>query len=424
MKKQFFFGMVAAAALCGCSNNEVEQFQTNEQNAIQFGVYVGQSVNGRAAVIDLNGLQTGTNSSTNGSESVTQGFGVFACYTGQDKFTNAASKAPNFMFNEEVTYNASKWGYTTIKYWPNNTDDKVSFFAYAPYNGANIEVKTGESKTPLTASATGSNMDNASELIFTVNHIVTDQEDLLVAHVMDQSKRKRGSSSSAANESNITTTDSVTFAFEHALARIGFTAEVDVDAAAGTSSAAIENGTTITIDKIELLGNFHADGIVDLTDGTITGGSTYQDPLATPSGSSLPSDEASIAGPGFELTAANNLRNYTFSGSIISTNALNKTDSYIMIIPQNFAGSEDSNKFRIRVTYTVKTTDTQLGSGNSSIQNTITSDDLTQNFQKGKAYTFNLRLGMTSVKVKASETAWDTLTDRNDNQNLPANTTN
>jgi len=63
-----------------------------------------------------------------------RGFGVFAAYTGQLKYENTTVSA-DFMYNQQVTYNntANVWEYNPVKYWPNETNDYVSFFAYAPY---------------------------------------------------------------------------------------------------------------------------------------------------------------------------------------------------------------------------------------------------------------------------------------------------
>lgn len=62
--------------------------------------------------------------------------GIFAYYTGSDDWTTA--DIPNFMYNQEVkrTNASSPWTYSPVKYWPNNSADKISFFAYAPYNAA------------------------------------------------------------------------------------------------------------------------------------------------------------------------------------------------------------------------------------------------------------------------------------------------
>ena len=61
-----------------------------------------------------------------------RGFGVFAAYTGQLKYENTTVSA-DFMYNQQVTYSSSAWEYNPVKYWPNETNDYVSFFAYAPY---------------------------------------------------------------------------------------------------------------------------------------------------------------------------------------------------------------------------------------------------------------------------------------------------
>lgn len=60
--------------------------------------------------------------------------GVFGYYTGDSGWTQAGDETtPNFMYNEEVEKGASAWDYSPKKYWPNNPDDKVSFFAYYPH---------------------------------------------------------------------------------------------------------------------------------------------------------------------------------------------------------------------------------------------------------------------------------------------------
>ena len=84
-----------------------------------------------------------------------------------------------------------------------------------------------------------------------------------------------------------------------------------------------------------------------------------------------------------------------------------------MIIPQNMTG------IKLKVYYTVTTTDTSDSKNNSVINNEITSDAFAFNFQKGKAYMFNLHLGMTSVKFDASVSDWDTATEHV--VNLPIN---
>ena len=61
-----------------------------------------------------------------------RGFGVFAAYTGALTYENT-TVSPDFMYNQQVTYTSGAWNYNPVKFWPNETSDYVSFFAYAPY---------------------------------------------------------------------------------------------------------------------------------------------------------------------------------------------------------------------------------------------------------------------------------------------------
>ena len=89
-------------------------------------------------------------------------FGVFAYHTSNASDANAnynpasvgsapSNIAPNFMYNQQITWNGTSnlWTYDPVKYWPNGLDaanthqgsgassqttfQKLSFFAYAPY---------------------------------------------------------------------------------------------------------------------------------------------------------------------------------------------------------------------------------------------------------------------------------------------------
>lgn len=101
------------------------------------------------------------------------GFGVFAYYTGTGTYTSVngnlktgtPSAKPNFMYNEPIKWDGSKWWYVSgrpVKYWPNEVqsgavDDQtpaaattdytnggnISFFAYAPYVASPISSTTG-----------------------------------------------------------------------------------------------------------------------------------------------------------------------------------------------------------------------------------------------------------------------------------------
>ena len=153
-----------------------------------------RAVNGETGTFTTAKLQSSTN-----------GFGVFAYYTGTKTYNEAtsyggsvtagesgqSSLAANFMFNQQVKWDntlsesyITKWTYSPIKYWPNEVqsgvvDDQadpatatfdetnyggnVSFFAYAPYistiNTSNKGIIAINGKTTLT----GTNAANAEQ---------------------------------------------------------------------------------------------------------------------------------------------------------------------------------------------------------------------------------------------------------------------
>lgn len=66
------------------------------------------------------------------------GIGVFACNTGRYRYTDS-NPLPDFMYNEKVYYSGGHWVCDIPKYWPADPEDRVSFFAYAPYSGSGAD---------------------------------------------------------------------------------------------------------------------------------------------------------------------------------------------------------------------------------------------------------------------------------------------
>lgn len=129
--------------------------------------------------------------------------GIFAYYTGSSNWT--AANTPNFMYNQPVTRtdNNTPWTYSPVKYWPNNEADKISFFAYAPYNTAGV--------TP-----SGNTVAGFPYLDYTVPTAEADQIDLLAATpLMNQSY-----ASNPATPGDPTTQGNISFTMQHALTKI------------------------------------------------------------------------------------------------------------------------------------------------------------------------------------------------------------
>ena len=128
--------LAAAAALVLCACAKVETVKNEAPEAIGFSVYTGKVTK----AVSGTDFGTITNTELKGSN----GFGVFAYYTDADTYATAASAGenkPNFMYNQQVTFSNGNWGYTPVKYWPNehgasavsDDTDMLTFLAYAPF---------------------------------------------------------------------------------------------------------------------------------------------------------------------------------------------------------------------------------------------------------------------------------------------------
>lgn len=384
MKKvSLFLELLMALLVMSCSKDETLMSIPQESDAIAFGTYVGRDAQTRAAVTDLDKLKTAD-----------IGFGVFAYYTNEGDYTVGTSK-PNFMYNQKVNWNTTnKWEYSPVKYWPNENTDKLTFFAYAPHSTAtNSNITTLSAKT-----ASGE-----PTLLFTVNSDAKKQSDLLYAD--------------ATNLKNLTKQTiggTVSFPFKHALSRIGFKVEVMSDKvnddATGTPDAgsvtsdAIASGTVVSVQKVELIGQFNSENTFNFATGNFTGASS----TTTAAGSVAYTLNYDEDDSNFDNEVAEGVNIVTTSTPL---KQLNADDSYLMIIPKTFTiTGESADPLQIRVTYTVTTADGALEDGKSIVQNVITSDPFAFTFVAGNAYSFNLHLGLTSVKFSATVTDWAEVT--------------
>ena len=461
MKKQFLFGMAAVAALCSCSNNEVMEAPESLQTPITFGTYVGNSVNGRAAVTDIDALKNGTNANENGSvTNITSGFGVFAYYTAQKTWNDvAASATPNFMYNQKVqwdgTTNATAptttpaWKYSPLKYWPNNDGDKISFYAYAPFTAVtNVATGTTGNIDQNITEFTENSAEGAPTVTYFVKpEAIKAQQDLVYAESSASGDNPNQDLSKQTNVDNaaITTKQKVTFNFVHALARIGFNVETLIDEENSAGTGTTENNTTtgkdyevdgssnpltiVKVTEVQLKGKFYQSGVLDLVNGT-WGSTTTPVSESTFTLSYQTEDNTADVSDILDSNFDNNVAEKVTTGK----QQLNAKDSYIMVIPQQFA---TENGLTIVVKYDVYTKDSNLkangstvveedvdGSGTaaiwSKISNEITSSPFAIDLAKGKAYMFNLHLGLTSVKFDASVTGWGTNNEKV--VNVPLNT--
>ena len=381
--KKTLWTMAAALALVGCSQDDllnVENTPVQELNAVAFGTYVGDNAQSRATVVTTETLGG-------------QGFGVNAYYTGQELFSAGTEYSGNeiFMTNTKVTFNPDKgengaWTYSPLKYWPNNDGDKVSFFAYGPYS-------KDDGDNNIT--------QNGTDLKFTVPSDVKQQVDLIYNTNYD----------GTVNKTKPTVEDKIMFNFSHALSRISFTVEAAVDETVNGNKL-LDGNTRINVKKVALVGE--NDYVEDYVTGPFyTGGtlSLLQENAENPWTSTEETTQ------GFVFNAKDHfyhtVQDKDTKEDVVQLTRFNASEpqrllndsSYLMIIPQNDV------QFSIYIEYDVisegNDNDANGDYDSSTISNKITKEIARPiDFEIGRAYNFNLVLGMTSVKFEAKVAEW------------------
>lgn len=419
MKQRLFIGSLAALALmasCSSSNDDLNGGATTPQESnvpLTFSSYLGRTATTRAGAT---GVQTTSTLATNG-------FGLFAYYT--DNSSYGTSSTPNFMYNTKVTGTPTdaptSWTYSPLRYWPNETGtdgngatsdkvDHLTFFAYAPYveatatTGAVTDNTVGI--TALTSNATAGDpkvsytvaADPAKsvDLLWGVSNTGTWNNVTGTALTLTEGLPYRNLIKPKTNQN-------VSFNFKHALSRLGLTVQgaFDQKDPGGTLKDA-----KITVAKVEITGDgFAAKGVLNLNN-TTAGEPLWETSAAdagklslTLEGDNL-NDKIKDAGDGKKAAEQPD-------GVTATSQSLLKDNTYFMFIPGT---ATTTSPLKVKITYYTTTDDPNLATGYTRVENVITKSisaaDPGLKFEAGKAYTLNLVLGMTSVKVTATVAGW------------------
>ena len=251
-----------------------------ESVAVLFDAGMISEIQSRATSMDLSTLED-------------ESFGVMAYYTNGYSWNNAST--PNFMYNQKVAWNVNRWDYSPVKYWPIVQNDKVTFFAYAPYDDQQAGTLTDNHGIALS----GNTLTGAPFIDFTVNgDAIADQVDLVYASAIDKNK------------------EMVDLQFNHTLSRIGFSAK----------TAADYGDTEVKVTAFSIKGSFYPSGRFNLGDGAWTGKTATTDTITYT--------------PQLNANAIDSIAQQIHDG-----------DQYLMLIPQHFEG--ESNRFIIEATYSI-----------------------------------------------------------------------
>lgn len=459
MKNQFKLLTLAASAammFTACSSDKLEAYAGQPDlnpeapsNAIQFGTYMGKTGTTRATV-----GKTGAMNDTELQESEANGggFGVFAYYTGNDTWSSVRSTTkPNFMYNQGVFYSSSIWGYSPVKYWPNDnttadnigatgtTTSKISFFAYAPYVGtitsptdgimaltANSE--TGDPKVTYKLPTTPLE-SNTVDLLWGMNGKAS----------YNEADGTASTSTAIGTGYNVDLTkqtigEKVNFLFKHALAKLGGSkttnnkggvyVALDLDnvrttTGDGTNGGPVWDGTTnttlVTISSIKIengvssgTGVLKDGGVFDLATGTWDVSSandyTFTDQENTVGSGHLNAHIAEPASVSYSTTNKQweKTANEKFEGVTTTLKEVYDAKSALYFVP---TGADQ--KIKVTITYKVRTYDAKLEAGHTDIDQTISKViTFSLGFAKNSLYRLNIYLGLTSVKFTASVAAW------------------
>ena len=435
--------LTAATLLTGCTaGDEASHAEPSSpgtaavrgSTGVGFDAYLNRSVTraGYNAGVDLDALK---------DPAKANGFGVFAYYTDLKKYDQ--TYLPNFMYNTHVSWDGtSAWTYSPLMYWPNeygakaasDDEDKVSFFAYAPY-------------VAHTSAASGSVSDASWGITgFSRN---TSAGDPMVRYMVDFGHPVDlcwgvfdGTSwqliqTSAAQTSLETgkpwldvehpagTNQKMKFQFLHALSQLTVKIDADVDAAAHGDGIEVDDNTRIYVRSISFTG-IATKGALNLNN-TVVNQALWLDYSGTtdlPYGESVTVKDGRRDGR--EGATGAEATNETPSG--LNTAVIQEWDDTekgfknpgVIKTQQNLFSSGTAyviptgEPMTVTIVYDVETKNPALSTYISdgvtsgvSIENKITKTGIfTSGLQNGYSYTLNLHLGMNSVKFDAEVGSW------------------
>ena len=404
MKRNLILTALAVLALVACTKVEnlvpVSELEAATPAVpMDFGIYMPQTKAGVAGAMDNAKLQS-------------SGFGVFAYVQAGDYTDN---QKPNFMFNQEVTYNDPNWTYSPVKYWPNQLNDdgttdgqgawsqdaqKVSFFAYAPY----VEAAGGTSGIiamtdgsapgdPIVTYRVSDNLNENVDLVWGVSNggtwtNVSGGTNPVTEGLPYLNLQKPSSGTE------------VTFKFYHALAQLNLTAvgAYNVVAAGGNP----QSGVKVTIKEVSLTVPSQYDQAVLNLNNTIAKTPLWDVTNATEAPLTLivKGDKLNV-----NVKDAGSVKAAGQPAGVTATEGpVLATGKYFTLIPRAV-----STEVTVKITYYVTTDDDNLDGGFSRVENVISkSITFPAGFRAGTKNNIKMILGLSEVALSGEVVDWNT----------------
>lgn len=376
MRTKNLMMVLTALAMAGCSQNEVTDINPDAHRAIGFDVYTG--VQTRGAETDLTALKVSD-----------AGFGFLAYKTEGDWSTKNANATPDFLYNEHGTWKdgvpTGSWEYTNIRFWPTNTTDKISFFAYAPYEAS----PTDGSNKGITLSAQTAKGAPTLDFALTTGNKWKDMVDLVTdnrSNIQDQTA-----------ESNSGT---VSFKFSHVLTKVA-DIKVKPDQSLGNdikiyvTNLKLVPGSSILQDKAKY----------QFSDGNwvaATSGASY---FTTEQDLSDFLNKTDKSDWGYTTKSVD------VSNSVAATSLFPTNEALYFIPVNNGNGTTNASDLKLKIKYDIVT---KVSGTNTNVTSTTEKEvDLPKNtFKKGMAHTYTLTIKLNTIKITVDETItkWDETT--------------
>ena len=458
-KKYYLMAALAAGMLTTACNSSddltaVSNPQTPEVSQgvpVGFAAYTdrGTTRSGVAGDLTLDALKAAAGDRATYEDG--GGFGVFAYYTDLKKYDQ--TYVPNFMYNQLVKWETNKWTYSPVMYWPNESgadaqsddEDKVSFFAYAPYV-YHTSAASG-SVNDATYGITGfSRNTSAGDPIvkYIASFNAAETVDLMWGVCNSATWAKYQGTTTQDMTTGLPWLDvehpqlidqNLTFTFKHALSQLSVTIDAGVDVASGAGGS-LDANTKIYVRSISFTG-IAMKGALNLNNPVANTARwlDYSGSTDLPYGESVTVHDGRRDGrEGATGAEATNELPQGLNAAIVQNNP---ATTGVTTSPQNlFAGSgtvfviPTGEAMTVTIVYDVETTNSDLTTyisdgttHGSSIENRI-SKTITWSsgtgLVSGKKYNLALHLGMNSVKFDAEVADWDATAITSDTD-LPKN---
>ena len=363
--------VMAALTMAGCSQNEVTDINPDAHPVIGFDVYTG--VQTRGAETDLAALKVSD-----------AGFGFLAYKTADGWSTSGSAATPDFLYNEHGTWTAGNpagsWGYTNTRFWPTN-EDKISFFAYAPYEAS----PTNGSSKGITLSDQSAKGAPTLEFALKTTNDWKDMVDLVTSDSKDQTATSNGGT--------------VSFKFSHVLTKVA-DIKVKPDQSLGSDIKIYVTDLKLVpgTDKLQNKAKYQ------FSDNTW---------VAATSGASYFSGDQDLSG--FLNKTDKNNWGYTTKSVDVSNNStatsLFPTGQALYFIPvDNATGTANEGDLKLKIKYDIVTKVSDGANVTSTTEKEVKLPKST--FKKGTAHTYTLTIKLNTIGITVDETitGWITTT--------------